>query len=233
MAHLQNRLLAALPADVFNTLHPYLKTAELASGQVLSEPGDEIRQVYFPQQGIISLVVELKSGDVIETAMIGSDGVVNATAASDGAIALGKSMVQLAGTSSVMAVGPYRESFLQFKQFRHLVMLHEQVLFAHAQQSVACNARHSIEARACRWLLRMRDLADSDEIALTHEELALMLGVRRSGVSTVAEALQRTSLISYHRGLIRLADIDGLRRTACECYSVVKTLYQNLVKLKC
>lgn len=227
MLRFQNRLLAALPPDVHNAIQPHLTIVELSAGQVLSGAGEEVRQVYFPHTSVVSLVVELKEGDVIETAMLGSDNVLSASAALDGMISLNKSVVRLAGAAAVIGVGPVREIAREHARFRSLLLRHEQVMFAHVQQSVACNARHSTEARACRWLLRMHDLAGCDDISLTHEQLAQMLGVRRSGVSIVAEALQKEGMISYHRGLIRLADIGRLRRTSCECYAAVKTLYEN------
>jgi CRP-like cAMP-binding protein len=232
MAYSQNRLLAALPAEVFDALKIDLKTVELQAGQVLSEIGEDVRQVYFPQTCVISLVVELQAGDVIETAMIGRDNVLNAVGALDGKVSVNKSIVQFAGIASVVGRGPFREIARNHERVRSLLSHHEQVLFAHVQQSVACNARHSTEARTCRWLLRMQDLADSNELSLTHEQLAQMLGVRRSGVSIVAEILQKTGLISYHRGLVRLADIERLQLNSCECYGIVKKLYEDLAKVK-
>jgi CRP-like cAMP-binding protein len=228
MAPSQNRLLAALPAEVLDALQTHLRIVKLQAGQVLSEVGEEIRQVYFPQTSVISLVVELQAGDIIETAMIGRDGVVNAAAALDGRISFSKCLVQFAGTASVVDVGPLREIAPKHQRFRSLLSYCEEVTLAHVQQSVACNARHSIEARACRWLLRMRDLTNSEDIGLTHEQLAQMLGVRRAGVSVVAENLQKEGLIKYHRGLVRLYDIERLRQTSCECYGVVETLYEKM-----
>ncbi len=228
MAPSQNRLLAALPAEVLDALQIHLKIVKLQAGQVLSEVGEEVRQVYFPQTSVISLVVELQAGDVIETAMMGRDSVVNAVAALDGRISFSKCLVQFAGTASVVDVGPLREIAPKHERFRSLLSYHEEVTFAHVQQSVACNARHSIAARACRWLLRMHDLADSEDIGLTHEQLAQMLGVRRAGISVVAETLQKEGLIKYHRGLVRLSDIERLRQSSCECYGVVETLDEKM-----
>jgi CRP-like cAMP-binding protein len=227
MGHLQNRLLAALPGDVFDAIQPNLKTADLSTGEVLAESGREVRQAYFPQSGIISLVVELSMGDVIVTAMVGHDGVLNAPSSIDGKVSINKSIVQLAGAASVIGVGPFRQIFQRSEAFRSVLMRYEQVLLAHTQQSAACNACHSIECRICRWLLRMRDLVDGDDIRVTHEQLAQMLGVRRSGVSVVAETLQKGGLISYHRGMVRVTDLEGLRQSTCECYDTVKRLYES------
>ena len=162
-AYSPNRLLASLSENVFAAIKPHLKAVELTHGDVLSEAGSAVRGVYFPHSGVISLVVELNAGEMIETAMVGRDGVFNASSALDGKVSLNKAIVQLAGAGSVMAVDPFRKVAREFAPFRSLLNRHEQVLFAEAQQSAACNASHSVEARMCRWLLRMRDLAGSDD----------------------------------------------------------------------
>jgi CRP-like cAMP-binding protein len=228
VAQSPNRLLASLPANEFAAVKAHLRSLELPFGMVVAEAGSAIERVYFPHSGVISLVVELNVGEMIETAMVGNDGVVNAAAALDSKISLNKGIVQVAGTASVMAVEPFRKLAAQNKSFLALLIRHEQVLFAQSQQSAACNASHSVENRMCRWLLRMRDLADSDDLTLTQEFLAQMLGVRRPSVSTVANTLQKAGLIRYGRGHIRLLDIKGLREGACECYDNVKAHYGRL-----
>lgn len=229
LAHSPNRILAALPAKTFAAIEADLKVVKLAFGDVLAEPGGSVRRVYFPHSGVISLVVELDTGEAIETAMVGRDGAFNAASALDGKVSLNKGIVQLAGVASVMKVDQLRSLADEFKPFRSLLIRHEQVLFAQAQQSAACNASHSVENRMCRWLLRMRDLADTDDLTLTQEFMAQMLGVRRTSVSIVAKTLQEAGLIKYRRGRIRLLDIDGLREGSCECYAAVKTHYERLL----
>ena len=201
---------------------------ELKFGDVLAEAGSEIRQVYFPYAGVISLVVELKVGSMIETAMVGHDGVVNAAPALDGKVSLNKGIVQLSGSAGVMEVDRLRRLADELKPFRSLLIRHEQVLFAQSQQSAACNASHTIEARMCRWLLHMRDFAGSDDLMLTQEFLAQMLGVTRPSVSIVASPLQQAGLIKYSRGRIQVLDVEGLKKEACECYDTVKAHYQRL-----
>ena len=154
-------------------------------------------------------------------AMVGRDGAFNAASALDGKVSLYKGIVQLAGSAGVIEVGQLRQLTDELKSFRSLLIGHEQVLFAQAQQSAACNASHTVEARMCRWLLHMRDLAGGDELILTHEFLAQMLGVRRPSVSLAATTLQKAGLIKYSRGNIRLLDIKGLRKGSCECYGTV------------
>jgi CRP-like cAMP-binding protein len=224
-----NRLLASLSSAIFAAIKSHLKTVELRHGEVLAEAGSAVRGLYFPHSGVISLVVELSVGEMIETAMVGRDGVLNASSALDGKVSLNKAIVQLAGTASAIAVDPLRKIACEFEPFRSLLIRHEQVLFAQSQQSAACNASHSVEARMCRWLLRMRDLAGGDDLVLTQEFLAQMLGVRRPSVSLVANTLQKAGLIKYSRGNMRLLNIEGLREGSCECYGAVKAHYERML----
>jgi CRP-like cAMP-binding protein len=227
--HSPNRLLASLPRAVFGTIKPDLKLVELSHCDVLAEPGGLVRRVYFPHSGIVSLVVELSVGDVIETATVGRDGVIGASSALDGRISFNKGIVQLAGVASVMGVERLRALTEENKRFRSILIRHEQVLLAQAQQSAACNASHSAEARMCRWLLRMRDLA-GERLKLTQEFLGQMMGVRRSTVSLAANTLQKAGLIKYRRGNIEILDVEGLREAACECYATVAAHYRKLWK---
>ena len=229
MSKSPNRLLASLPSDVFSAITPHLKIVELKFGEVVAEAGSAIRQVYFPYSGVISLVVELNVGAMIETAMVGHDGVLNAAPALDGKVSLNKGIVQSAGSAGTIEVNRFRRLANEFEPFRSLLIRHEQVLFAQSQQSAACNASHTVEARMCRWLLHMRDLAGSDDLMLTQEFLAQMLGVRRPSVSIVASPLQKAGLIKYSRGRIRVLDVKGLKKGACECYDTVKAHYERLL----
>jgi CRP-like cAMP-binding protein len=224
-----NRLLASLlPAD-FELLRPHLKPTELKQEAVLFEAGDKIDRVYFPHSGIISLVVELAGGEAIEAAMIGRDSMLGATSALDGAVSLNKAIIQLAGSAQTLDVVKFREVAEQSLPLRTVLLHHEQVLFAQAQQSAACNASHHVEARLSRWLLRARDLSGSDSLELTQEFLGEMLGVRRSSVSPIANDLQRTGLIRYNRGHIQIVDLKGLQSLSCECYGTVKAHYDRLL----
>ena len=231
MSKSPNRLLASLPADAFSAISPHLKIVELKFGDVLAEPGSPIRQVYFPYSGVISLVVELDVGAMIETAMVGRDGVFNAAPALDGKVSLNKGIVQSAGSAGTIEVNRFRQLANEFEPFRSLLIRHEQVLFAQSQQSAACNASHTVEARMCRWLLHMRDFAGSDDLMLTQEFLAQMLGVRRPSVSIVASPLQKAGLIKYSRGRMRVLDVKGLKKEACECYGTVKAHYNRLLSV--
>jgi CRP-like cAMP-binding protein len=227
VSHSQNHLLASLPRAVFGTIKPHLKLVELGDGDVLAETGSPIRRVYFPHSGVISLVVELSGGNTIETATVGWDSVIGAASALDGRIFFNKGIVQLRGVASVIGVERLRALTEENKRFRSTIIRHEQVLFAQAQQSAACNASHTAEARLCRRLLRMRDLAGK-RFKLTQQFLGQMMGVQRSTVSLAANTLQQAGLIKYRRGNIEILDVKGLRAAACECYATVAAHYQKL-----
>ena len=224
-----NGLLASLTAADFELLRPHLKPVELKHEAVLFDAGDKIDRVYFPHSGIISLVVELAGGETIEAAMIGRDSMLGATSALDGEVSLNKAIIQLPGAGETLDVAHFREVAEQSRALRTILLRHEQVLFAQAQQSAACNASHTVEARLARWLLRSRDLSGSDRLELTQEFLAEMLGVRRSSVSPVANELQRAGLIRYSRGRIEIIDLKGLQSASCECYGTVKAHYDRLL----
>lgn len=222
-----NRILASLLPATFEAVKPHLSIVDLKQGAVLAETRGLVERVYFPHSGIISLVVELKEGDMLETAMVGKDGVLGGASALDGKVSLNKAIVQAPGVASVMKVDKLRDIALARDDFRSRLIRHEQVLFASAQQAAACNASHLVEARLCRWLLRMRDLL-GDDLSLTQEFLGQMIGVRRSSVSLVAGTLQSAGLIIYRRGHIRILNVEGVNEAACECYETVKGHYEML-----
>jgi CRP-like cAMP-binding protein len=196
---------------------------------MLFEAGDTIQSVYFPTGAVISLILGLSTGEVTESAMVGKDGVVGASAALDSKIALNSAVVQLAGDAIVCDANAFKGAVLQSQTFISTIMRHEQTVFVQSQQSTACMANHDIEARLCRWLLRARDLSESDHLPFTQEFLAQMLGVRRTSVTTVAHTLQRAGMIRYSRGKIQIMDVEGLQETACECYQAVKDHYERLL----
>jgi CRP-like cAMP-binding protein len=220
--HTSNHFLASLAAADRSALLPHLKDFELPQETVLFEIGDTISAVYFPLAGVVSLVVDLASGEMIEAAMIGRDGLVGGSAAFDGTISMNRAIVQIAGSASVLDVDVFQELAGHSATFRSRVTRHEQFLMAQAQQSAACNATHALEARLARWLLRCRDMLGSEDIQLTQEFLAEMLGVRRTSVSLVAHMLQQAGLITYRRGHIRILNAEGLQESACECYETIK-----------
>jgi CRP-like cAMP-binding protein len=224
-----NRLLDSLSEDQIKLLKPHLKDVELRHADVLAKPREHITHVYFPTAGIISLVIELNDGDMIETGMIGNDGALGGGAALDGSLMLNKAIVQVPGQGITAHVDAVKAVAEKVGPFRSLLTRHEQVLHAQSQQSAACNASHTVEARMCRWLLRMRDLA-GDELPLTQEFLGQMMGVRRTSVSLVANTLQQAGLISYRRGKIKILNVEAIQESACECYEAVRAHYELMLK---
>ena len=210
-------------------LVPHLRVVELPQETVLFEAGDTIKAIYFPHQGIVSIVVDLASGEMIETATVGRDGIVGGPAAVGDDIALNSAVVQVAAVASVVDVGTLRRLAQQSDPLHTTLARHRQFILAQAQQSAACHATHPLEARLSRWLLRCRDLLGSDDIPLTQEFLAGMLGARRTSVTVVASTLQRAGFIRYRRGHIRVIDVKGLRESACECYETIKAQGKRLL----
>jgi CRP-like cAMP-binding protein len=229
MSQSPNRILASLSAEVFAVIQPHLKLVPLTLGEVVADTGSTVTRIYFPHSGVISLVVEMESGHMVETAMVGRDGVFNAAAALDGKVSLNKALVQLTGAASVIDVDRMRLIADEHGSFRSILLRHEQVMFAQSQQSAACNATHLVVARMCKWLLRMEDLAESDNLTVTQEFLAQMIGVRRTSVSLVAGTLQKAGLIKYRRGNVRILDRAGLQEASCECYGTIKAHYERML----
>jgi CRP-like cAMP-binding protein len=229
ISNLPNRVLASLMSADIEMLAPHFRFVDLPQGTLLFKAGDVIDRVYFPHKGIVSIVAELTTGEMIETAMTGREGVVGGLSALDSKISIGSAIVQIAGAASVVDVGPVRQLAEQSIGFRATLIKHEQVLLAQSQQSAACNATHTVEARLSRWLLRCRDLVGGEDLPLTQEFIAQMLGVRRTSVSIVAHTLQQAGLIRYKRGNIRVLNLEGLRECACECYATVKSISDRLI----
>lgn len=218
-----NNFLQSLSRGDFELLRPHLRDVKLVHSAVLFDAGGVIERVYFPHSGIISLVVVLSTGDMIEAGMIGREGVAGTSAALDGAVSLNRAVVQIAGFGSTIETQQMQAAVATSKSLRVKLYEHDQMLLAQAQQSAACNAKHQIEERLCRWLLRTRDLVESDSIELTQEFLAQMLGVRRTSVTLAARHLQAVKLIKYRRGHIQILDEEALQDASCECYEAVKS----------
>ncbi|MHC2623780.1 CRP-like cAMP-binding protein [Bradyrhizobium huanghuaihaiense] len=224
-----NQLLQMLDAADFDRLRPHLATVEMVRESVLGEAGAALRHVYFPHGGSISISVSLSEGQTIEVAMLGRDSVVGGGAALADGIAPTDAVVLFPGTASTLEIAACRMIAAASLRFRGLIMRHEQILLAHAQQSLLCNTRHPVEARLARWLLRARDLSDGASLPLTQEALAQMMGVRRNAISLVAHAMQRAGIIRYTRGQIEIIDLPALKATSCDCYSAVKKSHSRLI----
>jgi CRP-like cAMP-binding protein len=224
-----NHVLAALPMEDFDLVRPFLRTVEMVQESVLVAAGDRMTHAYFPHSGVISLVVSLADGQMVEAAMIGRDSLFGGSAALDGKISLTDAIVLLPGTASILDVERLRSVSKQSPAFQTLLVRHEQALFAQAKQTAACNAAHPVEMRLARSLLRMHDLSEVSLLPLTQDALAQMLGVRRNSASASAHALQAAGVIQYSRGKIQIADLDGLKNLTCECYKAVAVQYRRLL----
>jgi CRP-like cAMP-binding protein len=218
----ENRLLKRLTLADFAGLEPSLKEFKMVQGAVLHEPGRTIDHVYFPMSGMISLLAVMKTGEQIETAIIGREGVAGASIGSFGPLSFGQATVQIPGAAWQLKSDIFLKLFNESNSFRSASNAFQSVIFIQAQQSAACHALHTVDARLCRWLLQSRDVVDSDSVHLTQEFLSHMLGVQRTAVSLSATALQQLGLIEYSRGNIKILNAEGLRNRACECYDVIR-----------
>lgn len=204
-------------------------SCQVDDASIVYDPHQTIERVYFPINGAVSLVVPMSSGEIVETAMVGRDGMLDAAAVIDGRVSINRAVVQLSGACHYCEANSLRQILGQCRTLYALIAKHEQVLLAHTQQSAACNATHDLESRLARWLLRARDLVGSDDLELTQGYIAEMLGVRRTSVTLVAHSLQQAGLLRYSRGHIRIVNVEALRELACECYEVVKLHYETLL----
>jgi CRP-like cAMP-binding protein len=218
---LDNKLLASLPRDHFDRLLPHLSAVSLQQGIVLCEAGDEVDQIYFPHDGMLSLLAVLRDGKAIETATVGREGVVGAMAGLGLYKSLVRVVVQMPLTCSKIAAPHFRTAVAASETIRNLCIRYNEVLLSQARVTAACNALHPIEARFCRWLLQSADRSASDTVALTQEFLAEMLGVRRTSVTEVASRVQNAGVITYSRGVIKILDRPALMRMSCECYETL------------
>ena len=229
LATLKNRLLSALPSEDRALLAPHFSTVDLEKGRLLYDPGDVIDQVYFPNDCVISLMTLMENGAAIESATIGREGALGLMVAVAPRQSLSRAIVQAPGSTLRVAAGPLHDIWRRSPALRDLVDRHNEALFGHAIQSVACNALHAVEARFCRWLLGCHDRIDNNTVNLTQEFLADMLGVQRTTVTAVAGSLQAKGLIRYRRGVVDILDRPGLEAMTCECYSAVRRGYERLL----
>jgi len=225
----QNSLLDALPAQDYALVASNLAQVELERGRLLYDPGDPIEHVYFPHDGVISLMTLMENGAAIESSTIGPEGALGLMAAVSPRQSLSRAIVQTPLRAARIAADRLHEVWEKSPALRDLIDRHTEALYGHAIQSVACNALHSVEARFCRWLLTCHDRISTDTVALTQEFLADMLGVQRTTVTAVARSLQDKGLIRYRRGVVDIVDRAGLQAMTCECYGVIRNHYRRLL----
>jgi CRP-like cAMP-binding protein len=217
-----NRLLATLPKNEYKRLSPRLKTVSLVLGEVLYEPGDAIKYVYFPNDSIISLIAKLSETSWLEVGMVGNEGMAGLAIFMGVSFSPTRALVQGAGTAMRMSSAAVRTEANRLGSLHHLLHRYSHSLLTQVSQSSACNRFHLVEARLARWLLMTNDRLAAKEFPLTQEFLSTMLGVRREGVSKAAGALQAGKLIRYSRGVITILNRRGLEAKSCHCYAIIK-----------
>ena len=219
---LQNHLLAALPEPDFERLEPLLKVTAMPLGTVLYEPGTMLDQVYFPTTSIVSLLYVMADGASAEIAVVGNEGVVGVSLFMGGESTPSRAVVQSAGHAYRLSGQLLKEEFNRAGAMQHLLLRYTQALLTQMAQTAVCNRHHSLDQQLCRWLLLSLDRLNSNQLDMTQELIANMLGVRREGVTETARRLQTAGLIQYRRGHITVLDRAGLENRTCECYAVVK-----------
>ena len=224
-----NQLLAALQETDWQRLQPCLEPVEMPLGQVLYESGRPMSHVYFPTTSIVSLLYVMENGASAEIAVVGYEGVVGITLFMGGGTTPSRGVVQSAGMGVRLSAQRIQDEFNRSGPVMHLLLRYTQALIAQMVQTAACNRHHSLDQQLCRWLLLSLDRLQGDELVMTQELIANMLGVRREGVTEAALKLQAAGLIRYARGRITVLDRKGLELRTCECYGVVKHEYDRLL----
>jgi CRP-like cAMP-binding protein len=227
----RNRLLAALPRIEFERLRADLVLVPLALGQVLYESGTSLRRVYFPVDSIVSLLYVMADGASAEIAVVGNDGVIGISLFMGGHSTPSRGVVQSAGHAYRLNGELLMMEFIRAGALRHLLLRYAQALLTQIAQTAVCNRHHSVDQQLCRWLLLSLDRLPSNELIMTQELIANMLGVRREGVTEAASKLQDAGLIQYSRGRIVVLDRRGIEARACECYKVVKRESDRLLPI--
>ncbi|OHE63416.1 MAG: Crp/Fnr family transcriptional regulator [Treponema sp. GWB1_62_6] len=225
----QNRLLSALPKTEFDTLAAHLELVPMPLGKMLYEPDDQMQYAYFPTTAIVSLHYVTESGASAETAGVGNEGVVGISLFMGGDTTPSSAVVQTAGQAYRLDRRFLMLEFRRAGKFQRLLLRYTQALITQMSQTAVCNRYHSVEQQLSRWLLLTLDRMPTNELIMTQELVASMLGVRREGITEAAGNLQRDGLISYRRGHIAVIDRKGLEKHACECYAVVKTELDRLL----
>jgi CRP-like cAMP-binding protein len=225
----QNHLLAALATEVFKRIEPHLEFVAMPLGDVLYESGGQLQHVYFPTTAIVSLHYILENGASSEIAGVGNEGVLGVSLFMGGNTTPSRASVSTGGHGYRLKQRLMMEEFNRAENMMRLMLRYTQALITQMSQTAVCNRHHSVEQQLCRWLLLTLDRLPTNELTLTQELIASMLGVRREGITDAAGNLQRAGMISYRRGHITVLNRVGLERHACECYGVVKKELSRLL----
>lgn len=229
MASTGNRLLDLLPSVQLDRLRPHLTAEVLALGQTMQERGKPVESIIFPTSGMISIVAMMRDGASVEVGMVGREGMLGVQSVLGDDLSLNEAIVQISGSALRMPAAVLEREAQASPHLLAILLRYVQAYLNLATQSAACNRAHLLEQRLARWLLTARDRAATDRLPLTHELIAMMLGVRRAGVTVAAQSLQSAGLIHYAHGRITIADSEGLEVAACECYEVTRREYGRLI----
>jgi CRP-like cAMP-binding protein len=224
-----NHLLAALPEADFQRILPLIELVPMPLGEALYESGGRLHHVYFPSTSIISLLYVMEDGASAEIAVVGNEGILGISLFMGGETTPSRAVVQSAGYGYRMKAALLKQEFARGGAVMQLLLRYTQALITQMAQTAVCNRHHSVEQQLCRWLLLSLDRLQSQELSMTQELIANMLGVRREGVTEAAGKLQRAGLIRYSRGRINVIDRPGLEKAVCECYAVVKKEFDRLL----
>ncbi|MGK2913238.1 MAG: Crp/Fnr family transcriptional regulator [Porticoccaceae bacterium] len=225
----QNHLLVALPTDEYARLLPHLELVPMPLGQVLYESGTSMRHVFFPTTAIVSLLYVMEDGASAEIAVVGNDGIVGISLFMGGETTPSRAVVQSAGDAYRLGGQLLKDEFHRAGPIQHLLLRYTQALITQMAQTAVCNRHHSLDQQFCRWLLLSLDRLPANDLIMTQELIANMLGVRREGVTQAANNVQKAGLITYRRGHITVLDRVGLEARTCECYAVVKKEFDRLL----
>ena len=225
----QNHLLAALPADEYARLFPHLEGVPMPLGEAVCESGIPMRHVYFPTTSIVSLLYVMEDGASAEIAVVGNEGIVGISVFMGGETTTSRAVVQSAGHAYRLKGQLLKDAFFRAGPMQRMLLRYTQALLTQMAQTAVCNRHHSVDQQLCRWLLLSLDRLLANELTMTQELIANMLGVRREGVTEAAGQLQSAGLIHYSRGKITVVDRPGLEARVCECYQVVKTETDRLL----
>lgn len=225
----ENQLLSALPPDELARWVPQLEVVDLPLGKVLYESGLALSHIYFPTTAIVSLLCVMENGSSAEIAVVGREGIVGVSLFLGGGSTPSRAVVQSAGVGIRLRAALLKKAFDESAPVMYLLLRYTQALITQMAQTAVCNRHHSLDQQLCRWLLLSLDRLSGNELVMTQELIANMLGVRREGVTEAALQLQAAGLIKYARGRISVLDRPGLEKRTCECYAVAKKEYDRLL----
>jgi CRP-like cAMP-binding protein len=226
----RNRILRTLKPEQYARLLPFSECVSLGTGEILFEAGDRISDLYFLESGMASLLSTTESGSTVEVGMVGYEGFVGSALLLKSNRMPYRSMIQIAGHATKIKARAVLDQFDENPDLRNLILRYLHLVLTQVSQSALCNRFHSLEARLCRWLMISREIINSDEIPLTQELIAQMLGVARTGVTMTAGVLQQSGLIRYRRGQITILDREALAEASCECYRILKQEFDRFLK---